>query len=46
MTKRRKKALKKTKGSGRTMPPYPIEFRLEVARLHIENGAGPNHLDS
>lgn len=38
MTKRRKKAPKKTKGSGRTMPPYPIEFRLKVARLHVEDG--------
>ena len=38
MTKRRKKAGKKTKGTGRTMPPYPIEFRLKVARLHAEDG--------
>ena len=38
MTKRRKKAAKKTKGTGRTMPPYPIEFRLKVARLHAEDG--------
>lgn len=34
----KKKAAKKTKGSGRTMPPYSIEFRLKMARLHAEDG--------
>ncbi len=38
MTRRRKKPLKKGKRSGRSVPPYPHEFRLKVAKLYVEDG--------
>jgi transposase InsO family protein len=38
MAKRRKKASQKAKIRGRAMPPYPIEFRIKVARLRLEDG--------
>jgi transposase InsO family protein len=38
MTRRRKKPPKKGKRSELRVPPYPFEFRLKVARLHVEEG--------
>jgi transposase-like protein len=38
MTARRKKPLKKRKRQARNVPPYPFKFRIQVARLHVEDG--------
>ena len=38
MTRRRKKPLNKGKNAARSVPPYPHEFRLKVARLYVEDG--------
>jgi transposase InsO family protein len=38
MTRRRKKPLKKGRSAARSVPPFPYEFRLKVARLYVEDG--------
>ena len=38
MAKHRKKPLKAGKSTARNVPPFPLEFRLKVARLYIEDG--------
>jgi transposase-like protein len=38
MTRRRKKQTKNGRGAARSVPPFPYEFRLKVARLYLEDG--------
>jgi transposase len=38
MATKRKKPRKKQKNLARKVPPFPVEFREKIARLHVEDG--------
>jgi transposase InsO family protein len=38
MSNKRKKPRKKRKGLARKVPPFPVEFRVKIARLHVQDG--------